>query len=87
MKSNYNDDDLTQFTYFSGNSWGVDSDGKSCIGCGTQEEFKACADIVIGFLETDTLPPTITTGETLLNFSHFKYLIQCTFTCPDEKQE
>lgn len=56
---------LFQWRYKAGNSWGVDSDGKSCIGCGTQEEFKACADIVIGFLETDTLPPATTTDKTV----------------------
>lgn len=30
-----------------GNSWGTDPDGRSCVGCGPQEEFYGCADIKI----------------------------------------
>lgn len=32
---------------FAGNSWGTDPDGRSCLGCGLQEEFRNCADIRI----------------------------------------
>ena len=48
---------------FSGNSWGVDPDGKACIGCGEQEEFKACADIIIEPFATNkpTYSPPIET--------------------------
>lgn len=35
------------FFSFSGNSWGTDPDGRSCLGCGLQEEFRNCADIRI----------------------------------------
>lgn len=31
----------------SGNNWGVDSDGRGCMGCGNQEEFYNCADVSI----------------------------------------
>lgn len=30
-----------------GNSWGKDPDGTSCVGCGYQEEFYGCSDIRI----------------------------------------
>ena len=57
-----------QWTYRAANSWGTDPDGTSCIGCGEQEHFRACADIKI---EGDGSPvpsttatvPTITTTE------------------------
>ncbi|GFS18892.1 high mobility group nucleosome-binding domain-containing protein 5 [Elysia marginata] len=38
---------LFQWKWNVGNSWGTDPDGTSCIGCGEQEQFYACADIVI----------------------------------------
>ncbi|XP_067672319.1 uncharacterized protein [Haliotis asinina] len=37
-----------QWKYNAGNSWGTDSDGTSCIGCGNQEQFYGCADVAIG---------------------------------------
>ena len=41
---------LVRAHYFpSGNSWGTDQKtGKSCVGCGDQEQFYGCADISIG---------------------------------------
>ncbi|XP_050410035.1 uncharacterized protein LOC126824727 [Patella vulgata] len=36
-----------QWKYHTGNSWGTNPDGKSCVGCGPQEEFYACSDIAI----------------------------------------
>lgn len=33
--------------YKTGNSWGECDDGSSAVGCGPQEEFRGCADIVI----------------------------------------
>ncbi|CAL1533614.1 unnamed protein product [Lymnaea stagnalis] len=39
---------LLQWKYNAGNSWGVDPDGTSCIGCGNQEQFYGCADVAIG---------------------------------------
>ena len=39
---------ILQWTYVAGNNWGTDSEtGKSCIGCGSQEHFRSCADISI----------------------------------------
>ncbi|ESO86390.1 hypothetical protein LOTGIDRAFT_195131, partial [Lottia gigantea] len=38
---------VLQWRYRSGNSWGTDPDGTSCIGCGPQEEYYACSDISI----------------------------------------
>jgi len=39
---------VLQWTYRTGNSWGVCEDGSGAIGCGAQEHFRACADITIG---------------------------------------
>ncbi|KAK3595469.1 hypothetical protein CHS0354_003458 [Potamilus streckersoni] len=39
---------VLQWRYYTGNSWGVNPDGKQCIGCGLQEQFQNCADIRIG---------------------------------------
>ncbi|KAL8595513.1 hypothetical protein ACOMHN_000722 [Nucella lapillus] len=38
---------LLQWKWNVANSWGTDPDGTSCVGCGPQEQFYACADIVI----------------------------------------
>ncbi|XP_033727457.1 uncharacterized protein LOC117316793 [Pecten maximus] len=40
---------VLQWKYKTGNSWGKDRDGNSCLGCGAQEQFQNCADISIGF--------------------------------------
>lgn len=39
---------VLQWRYVAGNNWGVCSNGKGALGCGPQEEFRACADITIG---------------------------------------
>ncbi|XP_031363886.1 uncharacterized protein LOC102674862 isoform X1 [Apis dorsata] len=47
-------DDLTcaqcvfQWRYVAGNNWGDCGNGTGAVGCGPQEEFRACADITIG---------------------------------------
>ena len=51
---------LFQWTYRAGNSWGTDPDGTSCVGCGNQEHFRACADITIGDGGNPQNPPTTT---------------------------
>jgi len=38
---------ILQWTYTAGNSWGTFPNGTSCVGCGPQEHFRACADIKI----------------------------------------
>ncbi|XP_071141174.1 uncharacterized protein [Mytilus edulis] len=40
---------VLQWRYRTGNSWGTNSNGHGCIGCGNQEEFWNCADIQIGY--------------------------------------
>lgn len=58
---------LFQWRYKTGNSWGTDENGYSCVGCGKQEEFKACADIIIEPSdEVSTVMPMTSTqnGET-----------------------
>ncbi|XP_046369958.1 uncharacterized protein LOC124144546 [Haliotis rufescens] len=39
---------VLQWKYNAGNSWGTDSVGNGCIGCGNQEQFYGCADVAIG---------------------------------------
>ncbi|XP_050408925.1 uncharacterized protein LOC126823898 [Patella vulgata] len=50
-----------QWKYHAGNSWGTDPNGKSCVGCGPQEEFYACADIAISPGSMVTESPTAST--------------------------
>jgi len=38
---------VLQWRYWAGNSWGRCSNGTESIGCGPQEEFRACADVAI----------------------------------------
>ena len=39
---------VLQWQYVAGNNWGTCPDGSGQVGCGPQEEFRACADISIG---------------------------------------
>lgn len=39
---------MLQWRYVAGNNWGRCPDGTEAIGCGPQEEFRACSDIAIG---------------------------------------
>lgn len=56
---------VLQWIYIAGNNWGACPNGTGAVGCGPQEEFRACADIAIGSsTSTDvetTLPPDVTT--------------------------
>jgi len=36
-----------QWRYVAGNNWGRCSNGTEAVGCGPQEEFRACADVTI----------------------------------------
>ncbi|XP_011204422.2 uncharacterized protein LOC105226973 [Bactrocera dorsalis] len=38
---------VLQWRYIAGNNWGICPDGNGAVGCGPQEEFRACSDIVI----------------------------------------
>lgn len=38
---------VIQWRYIAGNNWGTCSNGTTGMGCGHQEEFRACADIAI----------------------------------------
>ncbi|KAL3885462.1 hypothetical protein ACJMK2_025518 [Sinanodonta woodiana] len=44
---------VLQWTYKTGNRWGTDPDGKSCLGCGMQETFINCADISLNTYSTN----------------------------------
>lgn len=39
---------LVQWIYVAGNNWGKCDDGTEKVGCGPQEQFRACSDVTIG---------------------------------------
>lgn len=39
---------MLQWKYVAGNNWGICPDGNGAVGCGEQEEFRACSDVAIG---------------------------------------
>ncbi|XP_029645797.1 uncharacterized protein LOC115219724 [Octopus sinensis] len=58
---------LFQWTYITGNSWGRFPNGTACIGCGLQETFKACSDVIINPKSngsTTSTPPASTQSTT-----------------------
>ncbi|KAK3088847.1 hypothetical protein FSP39_024552 [Pinctada imbricata] len=48
---------VLNWRYKTGNSWGTEKNGRGCLGCGMQEEFRNCADISIGY--DDITPGTV----------------------------
>jgi hypothetical protein len=49
---------VLQWRYIAGNNWGNCPNGTGAVGCGPQEEFRACADITIsGKATDDTMVP------------------------------
>ncbi|KAL1454433.1 hypothetical protein WDU94_010691 [Cyamophila willieti] len=44
---------VIQWKYIAGNNWGMCPNGTGAVGCGPQEEFRACADIQISDLKGD----------------------------------
>lgn len=52
---------VLQWKYIAGNNWGNCPNGTGAVGCGPQEEFRACADITISGKATDEamVPPTV----------------------------
>lgn len=49
---------VIQWRYIAGNNWGMCSDGNGAVGCGHQEEFRACADVAIGLTAEPVIPGT-----------------------------
>lgn len=45
-----------QWKYIAGNNWGICSDGNGAVGCGEQEEFRACSDVAIGKGSASAIP-------------------------------
>ncbi|XP_017776785.1 PREDICTED: uncharacterized protein LOC108562829 [Nicrophorus vespilloides] len=43
---------LLQWRYIAGNNWGDCANGTGAVGCGPQEEFRACADVALGSMTT-----------------------------------
>lgn len=60
---------VVQWRYIAGNNWGMCEDGTGAVGCGPQEEFRACSDISIGKI------PTIHLDDRVFEFSTKKILI------------
>ncbi|RLU26260.1 hypothetical protein DMN91_000053 [Ooceraea biroi] len=60
-----------QWRYIAGNNWGDCGNGTGAVGCGPQEEFRACADITIGDNEAalPKLPKQPTTTPTSTGIS------------------
>ncbi|XP_028138706.2 uncharacterized protein LOC114333082 isoform X1 [Diabrotica virgifera virgifera] len=50
---------VLQWRYIAGNNWGVCTNGTGAVGCGPQEEFRACADITIAGKAEEPLVPEI----------------------------
>lgn len=38
---------VLQWRYIAGNNWGICPNGTGAVGCGPQEEFRACADVAV----------------------------------------
>ncbi|XP_023344479.1 uncharacterized protein LOC111713764 [Eurytemora carolleeae] len=49
---------VMQWTYYTGNTWGVCSNGTEGMGCGYQETFRNCADVQINSL-VGAFPPSV----------------------------
>jgi len=45
-----------QWKYIAGNNWGICADGNGAVGCGEQEEFRACSDVAIGKGSASAIP-------------------------------
>lgn len=60
---------VLQWRYIAGNNWGNCPNGTGAVGCGPQEEFRACADVSIdsgeGTVETETTETLETSGTTV----------------------
>ncbi|XP_025423907.1 uncharacterized protein LOC112693172 [Sipha flava] len=62
---------VLQWKYVAGNNWGVCENGTGAVGCGPQEEFRACADISVsdrdGTVDTSPYPtvPVVTVSTTV----------------------
>ncbi|XP_055850562.1 uncharacterized protein LOC129915123 [Episyrphus balteatus] len=48
---------VLQWRYIAGNNWGMCDNGVGAVGCGPQEEFRACSDIAIGEGGKTTMRP------------------------------
>lgn len=78
---------VMQWRYIAGNNWGSCGNGTEAVGCGPQEEFRACADIAIGerFATTTRRPrppyvppsrrPTVPTPEESTGSSWYGFVV------------
>lgn len=51
-----------------GNNWGICADGTGALGCGPQEEFRACADVTVGM-------------NTIESYNSYRFKSCYTFAC------
>ncbi|KAH8379369.1 hypothetical protein KR009_004444, partial [Drosophila setifemur] len=49
---------VLQWKYVAGNNWGTCSDGNGAVGCGPQEEFRACSDIAMSLDARNPIRPS-----------------------------
>ncbi|XP_058116352.1 uncharacterized protein LOC131288034 [Anopheles ziemanni] len=54
---------VVQWKYIAGNNWGICPDGNGAVGCGPQEEFRACADVSVGAKEGQDNRPSLRPGQ------------------------
>lgn len=47
---------VLQWQYIAGNNWGICANGNGAVGCGDQEQFRACADVAIGKGSASVIP-------------------------------
>ncbi|XP_025834194.1 uncharacterized protein LOC108744522 isoform X2 [Agrilus planipennis] len=52
---------VLQWRYIAGNNWGQCPNGTEAVGCGPQEEFRACADVTISGKNVPEMTPPIET--------------------------
>lgn len=50
---------VLQWRYIAGNNWGVCSNGTEGLGCGNQEQFRACSDISIRYAKENSIEDEI----------------------------
>nr|XP_032514134.1 uncharacterized protein LOC116767768 isoform X1 [Danaus plexippus plexippus] len=52
---------VLQWTYYTGNMWGICPNGTEAVGCGRSETFRNCADVAV-ITNTGGLPPAFADG-------------------------
>lgn len=75
---------LVQWIYVAGNNWGKCDDGTERVGCGPQEQFRACADISIG---KGAASPPLRPMRPATKPTKGSYITKVPVTRPEESEE